>query len=383
MLHHNSVAGRASTGRRAGTVSPPALDIAVVDMATAVPASLVTGNGAGASEGTAAAGTVGVIIPTHNDGPNIGPLLGRLLDEPLVADIVVVASACDDETIPTVADVAVHAQGKVRLFVEAERSGKVAAVNFGARETAMPVVMIVSGDVLPEPGAVELLVQALRAPGVGMAGGRPVPVNGDSSPVGHAVDLLWRLHHRLALHRPKLGEMIAVRLEALVALPRTSVDEACLQALLEASGWKSAYVPDAVVVNRGPATVRDFVKQRRQVHTGHLWLRHRQGYTVPSLDPGLLVLELLRDLTSDRARRRPRHLIRTAGAVAMEAWARAWARADYWRGRENHVWEMVKSSKAPALDADGLHAGNGQLVAGLRLAEAPARQRGHQHELPL
>jgi len=356
-------------------------------VAAAVLASPLNGNGHGprAPEGR---GFASVIVPTHNDGANIAPLLRRLLDEPVVGEIIVIASACRDETVPTVLEIAhehdgtAH-HGKVRLYVEAERSGKVAAVNFGIRETAMPAVVIVSGDVLPEPGAVGQVVQALQAPGVGMAGGRPAPVNPDDSPIGYAVQLLWRLHHRLALHQPKLGEMIALRAEALCSLPRTSVDEACYQALLEGEGWKSVYVPDAIVVNKGPTTAADFIKQRRQVHTGHLWLRHKQGYTVPSLQPALLVYELWRDLVAEGARTEPKRLAWTARAVAMEAWARFRARADYVRGRENHVWEMVQSTKAPALDADGVRPHHGQLLASPGLAQAAADQRGRQHELPL
>ena len=330
-----------------------------------------------------ATGEVTVVIPTHNDGPNIGALVGRLLDEPDVGEILVIASACDDETVPTVLEASGGCDGKIRLYLEAERSGKVAAINFGLGEVGLPYAVVISGDVLPEPNAIPRLLEALRRPGVGLVGGRPVPVNPESQALGHAVHLLWRLHHRLALHQPKLGEMIGLRTEAIVALPRTSVDEACFQALLETSGWNSVYVPDAVVLNRGPGTVRDFFKQRRQIHAGHLWLRHRQHYTVPSLRPGLLVSEMWRDLNAQRERLRPRRLAWTAGAVAMEAGARLMARLDYMRGRENHVWDMVKSTKAPALDADGLRPRGGQLVAGQGVAETAPDQRDGEHELPV
>ncbi|MGH9278309.1 MAG: glycosyltransferase [Acidimicrobiales bacterium] len=333
-------------------------------------------------------GVVGVVVPTHNDGPNIAALLERLLAEPEVGEVLVIASGCHDETVPTVLEIANQTDaddgtGRVRLYVEAERSGKAAAVNFGIRETTMPVIVIVSGDVLPEEGAIGRLIAALKSPGVGMAGGRPVPVNSADTPIGHAVHMLWRLHHRLALHQPKLGEMIALRAQAVVSLPRTSVDEACFQAMLEFNGWKSAYVPEAVVVNKGPCSIRDFVKQRRQVHTGHLWLRYRQGYTVPSLQPALLAYELWRDLRADPTRTEAKRLAWTAGTAAMEAWARLRARADYLRGKENHVWEMVESTKAPALDADGLHPGHGELLEVPGLAQAAADQRGRQHQLPL
>jgi biofilm PGA synthesis N-glycosyltransferase PgaC len=393
-LRENSAAGRASfrtsswTGRLSVSggvgLAPVVVDTTTVELAAAVLASPTKPD---KSQRVDERGVVGVVVPTHNDGPNIGPLLQRLLAEPVVGEVLVIASACDDETVPTVLEIAAEGDeagdGRVRLYVEAERSGKAAAVNFGIRETNMPVIVIISGDVLPDPGAIPAMLEALHSPGVGMAGGRPVPVNPEDTAIGHAVHLLWRLHHRLALHQPKLGEMIALRSEATVSLPRTSVDEACFQAMIESEGWKSVYVPGAVVVNRGPGSIRDFVKQRRQVHTGHLWLRQKQHYTVPSLQPALLLYELWRDLTADRTRTEPRRLVWTAGAVAMEAWARLRARADFVRGRENHVWEMVSSTKAPALDADGVHAGDGQLMAGARVAPPAADQRGRQHQLPL
>ena len=270
---------------------------------SAAATSATTGSNGSATPPPTTAAT-GVLIATHNDGANIATLLERLLAEPGVGELVVVASGCDDDTVPIVSEVAAG-DPRVALYVEAERSGKASAVNFGITRMSLPFIVLVSGDVLPEPGAIGLVVEALGRPGVGLAGGRPVPVNPEDSPIGYACHLLWRLHHRLALHQPKLGEMIALRAEAVVSLPRTSVDEACFQALLESEGWTAAYVPEAIVANRGPGTVGDFVRQRRQIHTGHLWLRRGQHYSVPSLHLGLLVGELWRDLVEERHRAAP------------------------------------------------------------------------------
>jgi hypothetical protein len=326
----------------------------------------------------------GVTVPTHNDGPNIGPLLERLLGEPCVAEVFVVASACSDETVPTLRELAVRSDGRLRMHVEATRSGKAAAVNLGLSQLTSPFVAVVSGDVLPAPGAICRMVDALRAPGVGLAGGRPLPVNPESTFVGHAVHLLWRLHHRIALETPKIGEAIAMRREAVVALPPdSSVDEPWFQALLQSAGWLPAYVPGAVIANRGPGTAKDFVKQRRQVHTGNIWLKHRTGYKVPSLRPLLLMSELGRDLLGDRGRLRPVRLAWTVGAVAMETWARVGARANYLRGREQHVWDMVESAKAPALGTDGLGLRDGELLEGQGMAPAPAGEHHSEHQLPV
>lgn len=298
-------------------------------------------------------GRAGIVVPTHNDGANIRALLRRLLDEPTVDEVVVVASGCTDDTVPAVTELAGAHPGRLRLYIEAERTGKASALNFGLRKLSSPYAVVVSGDVLPEPGAIPKLVSALQQPGVGLAGGRPVPVNDPATALGHSVHLLWRLHHRLALHQPKLGEMIALRAEVIVSLPRTSVDEACFQALIETAGWRSAYVPDAIVRNLGPQTVSDFVRQRRQIHTGHLWLRYKQRYAVPSLRLPLLAAELWRDVWASGRGQRQAHLGWTLCTAAMEAWARALARADYLQGKENHVWTMVASTKGPAIASNG------------------------------
>jgi poly-beta-1,6-N-acetyl-D-glucosamine synthase len=338
-------------------------------MAAARPHTNGNGNGNGEhATAKVVTGLTSVIVPTHNDGANIGHLLERLLAEPRVGEILVIASECRDETIPTVIEIGEAADNRLHLFTEATRSGKAAAVNFGLQRAQYNTIVIVSGDVLPEPGAIDVLVDALDVPGVGLAGGRPVPVNPGTTIAGHAVHLLWRLHHRLALHQPKLGEIIALRADAAELLPQTSVDEACFQARLEAVGWRSVYRPDAIVANRGPSTIRDFVRQRRQIHTGHLWLRRREGYTVPSLRLGILTWEFCREVFGGPGRGRSRRVALGAAAAGLEIWSRARAHIDVARGREKHVWEMVTSAKDPALGPNGVGAGRSELVEGEGLA---------------
>ncbi len=255
----------------------------------------------------------------------------------------VVASGCSDETVPAVIEVG-GGDPRLQLYVELERSGKAAALNFALERISLSRAVLISGDVLPAPGSIPRLLEAVSRPGVGVAGGRPVPLNREDSFVGHTVHLLWRLHHRLALKVPKVGEMVAFRLEAVRSVPPTSVDEASMQAAAEARGWSSVYVPEAVVWNRGPERVVDFLRQRRRINCGHLWLERRYGYTVPSLRLPLL----LREFASEVVSRRPwgaRKLLWAAGAACLEALARFLARMDFLRGREAYVWEVVESAK--------------------------------------
>jgi len=323
-----------------------------------------------------------VVIATHNDGANIQPLLERLRAEPRVAELIVIASACTDDTVPIALELASH-DPRIHVYIESERTGKASVVNFGFGVARYPVVLLVAGDVLPDPGAVQLLIDAVLQDGVGLAGGRPRPVDDPASAMGHIAHLMWGVHHRLALHSPKLGEVVAVRAEAVAQLPPTWVDEACLQALVESTGWRSAYMPQAVIRNHGPLSAREFVYQRRRNHVGHLVLKHRLGYTVPSLRPLLLLTEFARHLRSrhDQGRRTP--LAWTVLAVTLEMWARLLARTDLVRGKEHHVWAMAASAKGHALGAHGRVARDVQRLAQPGLAAPVADQRDRERNLPL
>ena len=108
-------------------------------------------------------------------------------------------------------------------------------------------------------------------------------MNDESTFLGHAVHLLWRLHDRLAREAPKLGEIVAFR-NVVPSIPLdTAVDEISIQALITQLGYRVVYEPDAIVFNRGPSTVSDFLRQRRRIYAGHLRVRHQQGYAASTM----------------------------------------------------------------------------------------------------
>ena len=98
----------------------------------------------------AATAATGVLIATHNDGANIATLLERLLAEPGVGELVVIASGCDDDTVPIVSEVAAG-DPRVALYVEAERSGKASAVNFGVTCMSLPSSCSCRATCCPSP----------------------------------------------------------------------------------------------------------------------------------------------------------------------------------------------------------------------------------------
>jgi hypothetical protein len=174
-----------------------------------------------------------------------------------------------------------------------------------------------------------------------MVGGHPIPVNDEGTFLGHTVHLLWRLHDRVARDAPKLGEVVAFR-NVVPRIPLdTAVDEISIQALITQLGYRLVYEPRAIVYNRGPATVRDFLRQRRRIYAGHLRIRRQQGYAASTMSAGRVGRALLAlDPFAS-----PRAACWTLGAVSLEALARGLGHYDYRRNRPHHVWEMVASTK--------------------------------------
>ena len=110
-------------------------------------------------------------------------------------------------------------------------------------------------------------------PEVGLTATRPEPVNDPEQFMGFAAHLLWDLHHQMNLHGFKAGEMIAFR-KVFERIPQhTAVDEASVEPLIRGQGYQVRYVPEAIVYNKGPETVDDFLRQRRRIFAGHLELQ--------------------------------------------------------------------------------------------------------------
>lgn len=282
----------------------------------------------------------------YNEAGNIVKLLEALIGQRLkrarVAEIIVVSSASTDRTDELVTDFA-SKHPQVRLIRQARREGKSSAINLFLAEAVSDILVVISGDVVPAEDTIELLVSAFDDPKIGATGGKPVPFNDESTCMGYAVHLLWRLHHRMALISPKLGEMIAFR-KLMESIPADSaVDEASIEAIVRDKGFQLRYIPQAIIFNRGPSKIKDFVKQRRRIQNGHLWLQRKQGYKVVSQESGILLKILGAEL-----RETPGSCFKIAGVMGLELFCRLLGSYDFYiRGKNPFAWDIAHSAKSP------------------------------------
>src|SRR5215208_2504982 len=183
-------------------------------------------------------------IMAYNEEANIADAIGAILGQKLgaghIAELIVVASGCEDRTVPIVSDIVAH-DPRVRLIEQERREGKASAINLFISAATSPVLLMVSADVLVEDGTIDALMRHFEDPGVGMVGGHPIPVNPETTFLGHAVHLQWRLHDRIARESPKLGEIVAFR-NVVPSIPTdTAVDEISIQAVVTQLGYRLVY----------------------------------------------------------------------------------------------------------------------------------------------
>ncbi|HEY6541886.1 MAG TPA: glycosyltransferase [Ktedonobacteraceae bacterium] len=301
---------------------------------------------ASSAPGTPATLLYSVGVMAYNEEMNIRRTLRAILEQEsscaAVAEVIVVASGCTDKTVAIVREV-MQVDTRVQLIVQEQREGKASAINLFLQRASSPVLALVGADIIPEKDALERLCACFEDETVGMVGARPVPVNDQDTFTGHAAHLLWQLHDTLARRSPKLGEVVAFR-NVVFSIPTdTAVDELSLQAAIAKLGLRMVYVPEAVVYNKGPMTVRDFLKQRRRIYAGHLMIRSQEKYEASTMNAGVVLRALVAHAPEFAGS--PRQTLWTAGTVALEALARLQGSYDVKHKRSHHVWQAVTSTK--------------------------------------
>ncbi|MEQ8763158.1 MAG: glycosyltransferase [Planctomycetota bacterium] len=287
--------------------------------------------------------TIGVMV--HDEAQNIGQCLRSLLAQEgssiAVERIVVVSSGSTDGTDEIVAALA-ERHPEITLIREPQRRGKIVALNrLLATCSKGELIALIGGDLVAEPEWLENLLAPFDDPRVGMTGGRPVPIDEERGLCGTLTHVLWRVHHRVALERPKLGEAVAFRHTGDAIPEDVIVDEAFLEHRMLESGWRLEYAPDAIVHNKGPETASDFVRQYRRNVAGHLVLQHQFGYRVATLSLARTWRALWPELGWS-----PKRWLLIGMIGALSLYARALGHWDYRHRPERHrVWEIAKTTK--------------------------------------
>lgn len=288
---------------------------------------------------------ISIGILAYNEEKNVGQLLQSILDQELnqveIREIIVVCSGCTDGTEDVVKNFSAQ-DDRVKLIHQDKREGKASAINLFLESSRSDVLVIISADVQLKNNALEYLIQPFADPEIGMTGGRIVPRNNKDDFVGYAVYLQWKLHHLISLEKPKIGELGAFRRIFKRLAPKTAVDEANAEFLIQAQGYKIRYVPEAIIYNKGPETIKDFLSQRRHYFCGHLGLKRRLKYEVATFS----IFRIFKVLIKSAEWTSWRFWLWTPMIIGLEIVGRLFGTMDYIIAKRDHsVWKIAKSAK--------------------------------------
>ncbi|SHM49676.1 bifunctional polysaccharide deacetylase/glycosyltransferase family 2 protein [Cryptosporangium aurantiacum] len=222
---------------------------------------------------------VSVVVPAYNESAGIeaavrslvaGDYVGRAPDgRPVPVEVIVVDDGSTDGTANIVEALGLP---NVRI-IRVANGGKARALNIGAAATDYPLVVMVDGDTLFEPGSISALAQPFSDPAVGAVAGN-VKVGNRRSLLGRwqhieyvtgfAVD---RRAYEIMRCMPTVpGAIGAFRREALEQVGGVSDDtlaeDTDLTMALSRAGWLVVYQDQARAWTETPATMGQLATQR-------------------------------------------------------------------------------------------------------------------------
>ena len=281
--------------------------------------------------------SVGVIA--HNEEGNIAHLLDCLLKQNEyifeIGEIIVVSSGSIDDT-----DKIVHKYAKkfnkIVLITEEKRKGKYSAINEFLNVCNEDYLVLISADVIPQKNFLEEICKPLLLNNVGVVASRPKNLKNNSRILDFTNNLQWELAHRISLKDPKYGEAISFK-KIFTSLESTTVDEEYIAMFVKSNGYIGAYAHRAVVYNKGPNNLKEYLNQRRRIYCGHLWLK-RNGYKPSSMKSELILKCLFRIFRVSKV-----HLL--VISLLLESLGRVLGTLDFYSKKNHLMWDMAKSTK--------------------------------------
>ncbi len=288
---------------------------------------------------------ISIGICAYNEEQNIERCIRSIYSQKLqgitVKKVLVVSSGSTDRTDEIVRSLMDEFEDIVFL-PQVTREGKNSAINLYLDNMTTGIAVMLNADnIFASEDSLQKLVEPFRDPMMGMVGGHPIPTNDPSTKIGFACQMLWAMHHNVAMIYPKIGELVAFRDIGTRLRTDLQSDEDIIRMKLEEAGYKTAYAKDATVYNRGPETEEDFLKQRIRVNIGEVTMKKIYDYDVPSWNTWILIkayLQIIGQLGF--------HPFKMLYMTRLEFKARRLAKEHVARGEDKmSCWDPVRSTK--------------------------------------
>lgn len=205
-------------------------------------------------------------------------------------ELIVVADGSDDGTPERVTE-----HPGVRLLFQPERRGKLMAMHRAARYARGEVIVFSDANNLYSRNALIELAAPFADPAVGVVTGRKAIADDTGRPLDETESLYWRYESQIKAWESVAGsatgvagEILAFRRQAFPKLKPGIMNEDFVQAMTAAlHGWRVAYAPRAISIERASASTSDEALRRARLVTGRLQAMHELLPPLAARDPQL------------------------------------------------------------------------------------------------
>ena len=183
-----------------------------------------------------------------------------------------------------------YAAKDIRIkYVQDPGNGKPAALNLLFSQASGDIFILSDGDVYVDKNAVKNVLKPFADENVGAVCGRTIATDDKSKMLGFWAHLLNDVADEQRIERAGEGKFIfcsgylfaiKAHIAKTIIIPEDVLDDAYISIQVWKAGYKIAYAPNATVYIKNPATLRDWIKQKRRNASGHKVLNNDGGEAV-------------------------------------------------------------------------------------------------------
>lgn len=233
-----------------------------------------------------------LLIAAHNEEAVIGEKLKNCLDfkYPLEClQILVVADGSTDQTMQIVQN---FPRENIQLLYEAERRGKMAAINRAMQYAQGDVIVFSDANNFYQPETIKDLIAPFQDPKVGAVSGAKVILQEDGN-LGASEGLYWKYESFIKEQESRVGsctgvsgEILAVRKNLYQKPPDEIInDDFYIAMRIICQGYRLVYVPTAKSYERVSPSAMDEVKRRQRIIAGRFQAITRARDLLPLQNP--------------------------------------------------------------------------------------------------
>lgn len=291
---------------------------------------------------------ISVGIFAYNEEKNIKRMINSLYSQKQksfkIDEVYVFSSGSTDKTNKIVESIA-RKYKSLNLISKPERKGKSADVNEFLSIAKNEILAISSADIILDKYCLEYLVRPLlNYEKVGLTQPKIIPKNNINTFIGYTVNLQWNVSNYINtfIKNARTGELNVLR-NIIDEIPNDIVnDDAYIEFLIREKGFKCIFVDKAIIYNKGPENIKDFIKQRRRIYAGFLDLKNRTGYKPETIRLSTLIRAFVKFFPI----KEPERCLWYFGAIGLEMYARFLGMWDYYIKKKNHtIWDSAESTK--------------------------------------